>query len=199
MDKPELIKVNKEEINSLPLIIFEGDIHCVKTDADIKKAIKILKKAKIIGFDTETRPNFKKGVSNQNKVALLQLSTLTDAFLFKLPDIKNIADIFNILENKKILKIGVAIKDDLKALNKILPLKANNFIDLQNFAEEFGFGDKGLRNLSGIILKQKLSKAQQLSNWEKDELEPNQQIYAATDAWICIKIYNELLQNFKKI
>lgn len=199
MEENELIKISKEELNKLDLITFEGNIHCIRSDKDIANAIKILKKSKVIGFDTETKPNFKKGVSNNNKVALLQLSTLNDAFLFKLHDVKLIADIFSILADKNIIKVGAAVKDDIKALNKIKKFTARNFVDLQKLVEDYGIGDKGLRKLTGLILKQRLSKTQQLSNWEKDELEIGQQNYAATDAWVCAKIYYELINNYKKV
>jgi len=188
----ELIKISKVELNELPLINFDGVIHCVRSDKDVEKALKILKKSKIIGFDTETRPNFKKGVSNNNKVALLQLATLKDAFLFKLHDVNLIDDIFSILTDKKIIKVGAAVHDDIKALNKLKRFTPNSFVDLQKIVEEYGIGDKSLRKLTGIILKQRLSKTQQLSNWERDELDTGQQNYAATDAWVCVRLYDEI-------
>ena len=197
-EEKELIKISKIELNELPLIIFDGKIHCVRSDKDISYALKTLKKSKVIGFDTETRPNFKKGVSNSNKVALLQLATLNDAFLFKLHDVKLIEDIFAILSDKKIVKIGAAVHDDIKALNKLKPFTPNNFVDLQKIVEQYGIGDKSLRKLTGIILKQRLSKTQQLSNWEREELDVGQQNYAATDAWVCVRIYNEL-KKLKKV
>jgi len=197
-EEKELIKISKIELNELPLINFDGAIHCVRSDKDVANALKILKKSKVIGFDTETRPNFKKGVSNSNKVALLQLATLDDAFLFKLHDVNLIEDVFSILANKKIIKVGAAVHDDIKALNKLKPFTPNSFVDLQKIVEEYGIGDKSLRKLTGIILKQRLSKTQQLSNWEREELDVSQQNYAATDAWVCVRIYNEIKKMDKK-
>ncbi len=193
-EKENLIKISKTELNELPLVNFDGTIHCIKSDKDVAKAIKTLKKSKVIGFDTETKPNFIKGVSNSNKVALLQLSTLNDAFLFRLHDVKLIEDIFTILSDKKIIKVGAAVHDDIKALNKLKAFTPNNFVDLQKIVEQYGIGDKSLRKLTGLILKKRLSKTQQLSNWEKEDLEIGQQNYAATDAWVCVKIYNELVK-----
>jgi len=198
IEEIELIKISKIELNKLPLINFDGVIHCVRSDKDVANAIKILKKSKLIGFDTETRPNFKKGVSNSNKVALLQLATLNDAFLFRLHDVKLIEDIYSILSDKKIIKVGAAVHDDIKALNKLKPFTPNSFVDLQKIVEEYGIGDKSLRKLTGIILKQRLSKTQQLSNWEKEELDIGQQNYAATDAWVCVRIYKEIKKLNKK-
>ena len=185
----------KEDIAKLKQLQFDGQIFCINTDKDLKTFLPKIKKNKILGFDTETKPNFVKGEANQNKVSLLQLSSFNEVFLIRLNNINSKKDIFKILASKKIKKIGLAVKDDIKGLQKLQNFTPNNFIDLQQYTDEFGIEANGLRNITGIVLNKRLSKAQRLSNWENDTLQEGQKLYAATDAWICLKIYNTLNEN----
>ncbi|MFC2086757.1 3'-5' exonuclease [Bacteroidota bacterium] len=183
--------ISNEEINELPLVKFEGNIHIIQDSRVLKKALKILEKKKILGFDTETKPSFKKG--KKNNVALLQLSTCKDAYLFRLNYMGLPEELACFLENHSIAKVGAAIKDDLKELQHLRKFEANNFIDLQKFVKDFGIENNGLKKMSAIILHKRISKSQQTSNWENNPLTQAQINYAATDAWICFEIYNKLI------
>lgn len=184
--------ITKEEINALPLKAFEGEICIPLTDHEIDEAVDYLGNASILGFDTETRPNFKKG--QHHKVALLQLSTEKRAFLFRINKIGLPDNVKSILTNSNIMKAGAAIHDDIKALRQISDFTPNGFTDIQSIAHELGIEHSGLKPLTALLLDFKLSKAQQTSNWENQYLTKAQQLYAATDAWVSLKIYNRLME-----
>jgi len=183
-------KIIKEQIHKLPVKKFEGSIYLVDT-INKKKLIKDkLNNTEVLGFDTETRPSFKKGI--RNNISLIQLATSHNAFLFRI-NLIGIPDfLVRIFENENIIKVGVALRDDLSGLKKIKPFNPNGFIDLQQYVEKFGIEDKGLKKLAANILGLKISKSQQTSNWENNILKKQQLEYAATDAWVCYKIYNKL-------
>lgn len=195
MKKPMMFKesITKEELTDLPLRWFEGEIVIVDSIEKMKSAVDILSKAKIVGFDTETKPAFKKGVFN--KVALLQLSVKDKAFLFRLNRIGLPKEICKILANPKIVKPGVAINDDIKALSKIQPFTPKGFVELQDHAKSLGITDFSLKKLAAITCGFRISKGQQLSNWEADVLTEAQQIYAATDAWAALEIFENISKN----
>ncbi|MBN2347405.1 MAG: 3'-5' exonuclease domain-containing protein 2 [Bacteroidales bacterium] len=183
-------KISKDEIYDLPINQFSGKIHIIDTPEKSRDACAILKNQSVLGFDTETKPAFKKGVINP--VALVQLATEDEAFLFRLNRITFSNGLIDILKNKNIIKIGVAIKDDLKTLKKLHHFTPANFIDLQSFVKDFGIEDNGLKKLVANILNFRISKQQQTSNWESPELTQAQIEYAATDAWVCLEIFNKL-------
>ena len=185
--------ITKEELAELPLVQFDGTITIVELINQVDQIAAYLKEQKIIGFDTETRPSFKKG--NVNQVALLQLSTNDHAFLFRLNKIGLPNQIMDILKSKEIIKAGVAIRDDIKVLQSIKKFTPNGFVELQDQVQEFGIQNFSLKKLMGIVLGCRISKAQQLSNWEAEMLTEAQQIYAATDAWAALKIYQNLYTN----
>ncbi len=180
--------ITKEELTELPLKWFEGEIVVVDSYDEVRKAANILSEEKIIGFDTETKPSFKKGVINQ--VALLQLSTRTYAYLFRLSHIGLPAEIGEILANPNILKPGVAIHDDIKVLQQLRKFEPAGFVELQDHAKELGITNFSLKKLTAITCGFRISKGQQLSNWEAESLSDAQKIYAATDAWAALEIYN---------
>lgn len=184
--------IEKEELAELPLIQFEGEISLVETKESYLESIEYLSRQKILGFDTETKPAFKKGVVNE--VALLQLSTEDRAFLFRLNKIGLPNGLKGILENPEICKIGVAIRDDIKGLQKLNNFKPGGFIELQEHVKEYGIQDFSLKKLSAIVLGYRISKSQRITNWEAPDLTEAQQIYAATDAWISHRIYESLNQ-----
>jgi len=179
--------ITKEELTDLPLRWFEGEIVVVDSIQKIKSAVDVLSKATIIGFDTETKPAFKKGVFN--KVALLQLSTKTQAFLFRINQIGLPQEICKILADPKVIKTGVAIHDDIIGLKRIRKFNPGGFVELQDSAKELGILNFSLKKLTAIVCGFRISKGQQLTNWEADELTEKQQIYAATDAWTSLEIY----------
>ena len=186
------INIDKEELAELPLIQFEGEIMLVESKEDYLSSIEYLARQKMLGFDTETRPAFKKGVIYE--VALLQLATKDRAFLFRLNKIGLPNGLINILENPNIEKIGVAIRDDIKGLQKLNNFKPGGFVELQDRVKDYGILDFSLKKLSAIVLGYRISKAQQVTNWEALELSEAQQIYAATDAWVSHRIYESLNQ-----
>jgi len=184
--------ITKEELEELPLKSFEGEIIVVEDQSVLKDSVAYLKKCKIIGFDTETKPSFKKGVSNS--VCLLQLSTEDKAFLFRIHKTGLPESLRDILSDPEILKVGVAIRDDIKGLQKIEPFKDGGFIELQTEVKDFGINDMSLKKLAGITMGIRVSKMQRLSNWEAEKLSRAQQIYAATDAWVSYMILYYLIK-----
>jgi ribonuclease D len=185
--------ISKEELTDLPLKWFDGEIVLVDSQEKAKMAAEILSGYPIIGFDTETRPSFKKGVVNQ--VSLLQLSTKNQAFLFRTNRIGLPSEIVDILVNPSIIKPGVAIRDDIKGLQVIRKFRPAGFIELQDYAKDLGIQDFSLKKMVAIVLGFRISKTQQLSNWEADSLSEAQMIYAATDAWTALKIYENFIKN----
>lgn len=187
------VHISKEQIAELEKVTFPGNIHVVDSMAKVKSAVTFLNKCDRLGFDTETRPSFKRGVTY--KVALMQISTLTDCFLFRL-NIVGMPDILKeFLENENITKIGISLKDDFGVLGKVTDANPHGFIDLQHLVPEYGIGDAGLQKIYAIIFGERISKNQRLTNWEAGELSLGQQVYAAIDAWACLKIYNHLEAN----
>ena len=179
--------ITNEELNGLPLGRFEGEIVVVDDAGAAEAACAYLAVHRVIGFDTESRPAFSKGVVN--KMALLQLSGGDKAFLFRLNRMALVKPILRIMEDESIVKAGAAIRDDLKGLQKFRRFTPRGFVELQAIVGDYGIEDKSLRKLAGIVLGVKISKAQRLSNWEAHTLTEAQQIYAATDAWIGRQIY----------
>lgn len=187
------ITISKEELSELPAATFNGRIVVIDSEDKIKEAADYLSKESCIGFDTETKPSFKKG--QINNVALLQLSTHTVCFLFRLNVIGLPNCIKDILENEKITKIGLSIHDDFHNLNKLYPFSPAGFIELQNFVKQYHIADNSLSRIYAIIFGERISKGQRLSNWEAGELSIHQQCYAALDAMACISIYDKLASN----
>lgn len=182
--------IEKKDIASLPNILFDGRIIVIDTIDNAEKAVQALSKEKKLGIDTETRPTFRKGV--HYNVSLLQLSTEDTCFLFRLCRIGIPDTLTALLENKDIAKIGVSLHDDYQALAKRSKFTPGNFIDLQKYVSDFGIEEMSLQKIYAIIFGQRISKNQQLSNWDSDVLTDKQKQYAATDAWACLNIYNHL-------
>jgi ribonuclease D len=176
--------------NQLQRLSFPGRIHLIRNDHEL--AAMDLGTPKELGFDTETRPSFKKG--DVYKAALLQLSTDTDAYLIRLHFVTRFEILKNILENKEIIKSGVAIRDDLKLLQKTFGFTPQGFVELQTLAKMRGLKNFGLKGMTEEVLQASISKRSKMTNWEAHELSHQQQIYAATDAWIGLTIYRKLMQ-----
>ncbi len=176
----------------LPLTHFEGKIVVVDTEKQEQKALEYLSSQKIIGFDTETKPMFIPGKRNGNPVALLQLSTDKRAYLFRLNKINFSTGMAQLMSNKKVLKVGAAIHEDLRQLEALQVFKPAGFVDIQRIVHHYGIEEKGLKKLAALVLQIHISKNQQLSNWENLELTKSQCLYAATDAWVCREIFLHL-------
>jgi ribonuclease D len=184
--------VTKEEIALLPRTKFCGEIRNIDTLDAFYEFFPLLNNELLLGFDTETKPAFKKGVINE--VSLLQLSTSDQAFLFRLNYIGLPKPLLQLLSDPEIIKAGVAVRDDLSVLNRLSKFNPAGFIDLQKMVKDYGIEDNGLKKLAANILGFNISKRQQTSNWEQEQLSIGQIEYAATDAWICYEIY-KILKN----
>lgn len=192
MKKTIFSRYDKSKIGELPKVLFEGRIVVVLTESEAQKAVDYLLAQPILGVDTETRPSFKKG--KINKVALLQVSSHEVCFLFRLNQLGISPAIKRLLEDKKVPKIGLSWHDDLKMLHKAGDFEAGNFIDLQDHVREVGVEDLSLQKLYANFFGKKISKRERLTNWEADILLEKQKQYAATDAWACIMLYEELMR-----
>jgi len=179
--------VTDEDLHKLPVSQFSGRIILIDTLEKFFNTLPQLKKAALLGFDTETKPSFKKG--RKHKVSLLQLADDHNAWLFRLNMIGLPDELAKILSDNSVKKVGVAIHDDIKALRNLKAFEAAGFTDLQSIVADHGIKQLGLRKLSAIVLGFSISKSQQVSNWEAPALTWPQQLYAATDAWVCRRIY----------
>ena len=182
--------ISREELNLLPIKAFDKEIVVVESLESAAEAAQYLKTQTVLGFDTETKPCFLKG--KRNNVALLQLATEDRAFLIRCCKVGLPEEIVEILADENIKKVGVAIRDDVKGLQKWRGFIPGGFVELSSFAQKFGISAASLKKLCGIVLGFRISKAMQLSNWEDETLKPKQQVYGATDAWAGLKIYQKL-------
>lgn len=184
--------VSKETIDSFPKAEFRGNLHLIDNNELLAQAVDELSGYRAIGFDTETRPSFRKG--EQHDVALLQLSTENDCYLFRMNKIGLSSSLVGILENKSILKVGLSVLDDIRALRKRVKFNAESFIELQRLCPAYGIKDASLQKIYAIIYQEKISKSQRLTNWEAQDLTVSQQEYAALDAWASLRIFNKLME-----
>lgn len=184
--------ITKEEIAKLAVEEFKGRIITILTKEDTDKAVDYLLRYPIVGFDTETRPSFKKG--QRYKISLMQISTEDSCFLFRLNHIGIPESLEKFLHSEGTMKIGLSLRDDFGAIRKRTDIEPANFLDLQNFVGKFGIEDASLQKIYAILFNKKISKGQRLTNWEADILTESQKKYAALDAWACLKIYNLLNQ-----
>ena len=186
--------VTVDEIEALDVATFPGEItvvanaHCEEFD----EAITYLASQEVIGFDTETKPCFVPKVP-RNKMAILQLSGADRAYIFRLQQVGVPPKLAALLGNPKVLKIGAAVHDDIRGLQEYRRFIPKGFVDLQRLAPTYGIEEKSVRKMSAIILKKRVSKSQQLSNWESSRLSDAQLRYAAIDAWICREMYYKLM------
>ncbi len=188
-DKPLL---TKEEINLLPTILYEGEIMLIRTNEELQRAISELKKSSFLGFDTETRPKFTKGA--MHLPSLIQLASDKKVYLIQLKHVDFTQELVELLSDEHIYKIGVAIHEDYRNLSRICQLQNNGLIDLAKLANQKGLKAQGLRTICANLLGYKVNKGAQCSNWAADTLSHNQIQYAATDAWLGLLLYNNLIQ-----
>lgn len=186
------ISIPKEALSAMPLVGFHGEITVIDNTDNALSALSRLSKEPIVGFDTETRPNFQKG--RMHNVALVQISTLDTCYLFRINKTGFLPELKAFIENEAIAKVGLSLKDDFMMLHKISEFTPAGFIDLQTYVKKFGIIDCSLQKIYGILFGQRISKGQRLSNWEAAELSESQQHYAAIDAWACLRIHRALDQ-----
>lgn len=182
--------ITAEEIKNLPVYVYEGKVKIVEEIKEIEPAVRYLQMQSCLGFDTETRPAFKKG--EYHPVSLLQLAAEGGVYLFRLNKCGFPASLRTLLADEKIIKIGVGIRDDLRLLQKINDFIPASFVELQSFVEKYGIQEKSFSKMMAIIFRVRISKRQRVTNWEAPELTAAQIKYAATDAWGALQMYKEL-------
>ena len=185
-----VVSIDKQDVNQMPLVTFPGRIHIIDSVSQVKSAVAALCSSAIAGFDTETRPSFKRG--ERHSVALLQLSTASDAFLFRLNKTGIPTPLKQYLEDPDIIKVGLSTTDDFHQLTRICDVHPAGFVELQQLVKQYSITDMSLQKIYAILFQQKISKGQQLTNWEVPTLTDAQQRYAAIDAWACLHIYEYL-------
>ena len=187
--------ISAEDLEKLELASFPGKIFVIDAvGAEFNRAVNYLRSQKVIGFDTETRPCFSPDQPRYG-VALLQLSGPGRAYLFRIKGTGMHRRLCNLLSNDRIIKVGAAVNDDIRGLQRYRDFEPRAFVDLQKIVPEFGIKDKSVKKMTAIILGFKISKSQQLSNWEAETLSEAQAKYAATDAWVCREMYLRLMQS----
>ncbi|MCK5220088.1 MAG: 3'-5' exonuclease domain-containing protein 2 [Candidatus Aminicenantes bacterium] len=186
-------RLSRDYINSLPIIRFEGDVQVINESVTAKKVVKKLYKEKILGFDTESKPSFKPGVSHP--ISLIQVSTLKTSYLFQVNGNGLIPLLEPLLTSKKVKKVGVGLAHDINKLKGFNDIVLNGLIDLSLIAREKGIIQTGARGLTARYLQKRLVKTAQTTNWARLELSEKQKNYAATDAWVCLKIYPLMLKD----
>lgn len=180
-------RISKEAINRLPLRAYEGPVDVIRDVEAAKVACEVLAMEGVLGFDTETRPSFRKGEAFLP--SLVQLAGQERVFLFQLGLIGPLEPLFAILSAAAPLKVGVAIRDDIKGLQAINSFEPNGFVEIADLTTPLGIVNTGLRPLCGILLGMRISKGAQVSNWARTDLSPAQITYAATDAWASRELY----------
>ena len=190
-------RLDKETINQFPLIRFHGSVKVAENAKSFHRYAAKLRNQRVLGFDIECKPNFRRGPNNPP--ALVQLATSDQAFLFRLFPVMKLGPLVEILENPEIIKTGVAVKDDLYNLKKVEDFTPGGFEDLAQLAQSLDIEQTGLRNLTAIFFRQRLSKSAQLSNWQKRPLTQSQTNYAATDAWISRELYLIMKARLKRL
>lgn len=189
-------EISKEEVAALKLIQYEGPIELIDSLEAFHGAIGQISREAVLGFDTETRPSFKKG--RVYPTSLVQLASVEQAWIIRVNRTGYPKALLELFSGEAPLKIGLGLQDDLRRLRADFQFEPGGFLDLQQYVEAFRIEEKGLKKISGIVLNRRISKSQQVSNWDADELSEAQLRYAATDAWICLKIYNSLRASIKK-
>lgn len=189
--------ITPQELEKLEYVSCPGKIIVIDSvGAEFNRAIAYLRAQKVIGFDTETRPTFTPSQPRYS-VSLLQLSGPDRAYLFRINKIGMHRRLCNLMANEKVIKVGAAIHDDIRGLQKHNDFRPASFVDLQKIVWEWGIRDKAVKKMAAIILGIRISKTQQLSNWEAENLSESQCKYAATDAWVCREMYLKLTKSEK--
>lgn len=186
------ISIPKEKLSDLPTVNFLGKISVIDNKDAADSALHFLSNYNIVGFDTETRPSFRKG--KRYNVSLIQISTINHCFLFRINKLGFFDGLKRFIENENILKVGLSLKDDFNVLRKIADFTPKGFIELQDFVKQYSISDASLQKIYAIIFNERISKSQRLSNWEAEVLSSSQQNYASIDAWACLRIYRHLCQ-----
>ncbi|MCM1052087.1 MAG: 3'-5' exonuclease domain-containing protein 2 [Paenibacillus sp.] len=184
------IAIDKRKVAEMPIVTFSGAITVVEQPGDAAEAVRYLRGQSIVGFDTETKPNFRKGMTN--RVSLIQVATEQHSFLFRINKMGFTPELKEFMECDDIVKIGLSLKDDFHMLHMIGEFEPHNFVELQEMVKKYHITDSSLQKIYAILFNQRISKGQRLTNWEATKLTGPQMIYASIDAWACLKIYRYL-------
>ena len=182
--------ITKEEVAQLDIEEYRGNIVVVQTLEALNDAIARLRSKKVVGFDTETRPSYKKGILHH--VSLIQLATEDTCFLFRINKIDFPKPLTDLLSDPSITKVGLSLRDDFHSIRRLTAISPQGFVDLQLLAPDYQIKDISLQKMYAILFNKKISKGQRLTNWDAEALTEHQQKYAALDAWACLKIYTKL-------
>ncbi|MGF1449153.1 MAG: 3'-5' exonuclease [Opitutales bacterium] len=182
--------ITKQEINVLPLMRYEGAYELVDTDEKLESALEALKSETLLGFDTESRPSFRKG--ENHPVSLVQLAGATKVYLFQIRRAAQSERLREVLSDEGMVKAGVAIRDDIRKLQELFQFEEAGFVEIAELTRPLSISNTGLRSLAAIFLGFRISKNAQVSNWARKDLTRNQQVYAATDAWVSRQLYLKL-------
>lgn len=185
--------ISKDLIQFMPIAAFEGEVIVVDHEQQVAPAIQYLRKQKVLGVDTEARPSFQRGT--HYPTALVQIATHERCYLFRLTHVGLPESLAAIFADPKICKVGLAFKDDINGLRRRRNFTPANCIDVQSIVAQYGILDLGLQKLFAICFGKKISKTQQLTNWENSHLTPEQARYASTDAWATLLIYEDLMKH----
>ena len=188
--KFDTVTITNEDINLLPLGAYEGEVILVSQPEELSKVFEEIANHARVGFDTETKPVFVKG--HRNKVALMQIALPNKVFLIRLKTTGVTSEMIDFLQNENIEKMGVGIRDDIKAVQFLKRFKPAGFVELTDITKQAGLEVESVKKLTALLLGFRISKSAQTSNWEAENLDPKQIIYAATDAWVCLEIYKRL-------
>lgn len=188
--EPLNIAITKQQLAELPTVGFDGAITVIDNTADVADAVRFLRSRQAVGFDTETKPNFRKGMTN--KVSLIQVATEDHSYLFRLNKIGFPPELKEFMECDDVIKVGLSLKDDFHVLHRICEFEPANFVELQDLVRRFHISDMSLQKIYGILFGGRISKSQRLTNWEAATLTPSQMCYASIDAWACLRIYKLL-------
>lgn len=184
------ISITKQQVAELPTVEFPGAITLIETRADLDEAVRFLRTQKVVGFDTETKPSFRKG--QVNKVSLIQISTADHCYLIRLNKTGFTESLREFMECRDLVKVGLSLKDDFHVLHRTAPFEPVGFVDLQDMVKDYAIADASLQKIYAILCGGRISKSQRLTNWEAPSLTPQQMIYASIDAWACLRIYRLL-------
>jgi ribonuclease D len=179
--------ISREEIARLPIRRYEGEVHVVATAEELERALADIRQDSVVGFDTETRPAFRKG--EDYLPCLVQVATARRVYLLQLQRLDFSRAIAELLASPHIVKAGVALAGDLSQLQRLFPLEPVSIVDLGHVARRHGNRQTGLRNLAALFLNARIPKGARTTNWAAARLSPAQIGYAATDAWISRELY----------
>ncbi len=184
-------RIDKQAVQDMPIAVFDGEVTIIDRPEQVEEAVAYLHRQTVVGVDTESRPSFTRGI--HYPTALLQIATEQRCFLFRLTHIGMPQPLCDLFADNSVCKVGLAFKDDLNGLRRRRNFTPRNCIDIQSMAWKYGILDLGLQKIFANCFGKKISKAQQLTNWENTTLSPEQARYASTDAWATLLIYKQLI------